>query len=133
VTNTLEGRWLTRHVSSEYQLDFIRYPRHEITLCYDALMLGNGSYLVTVATYKFCDLKDLSTAEFYEILARSFRIYVRDALLDDATLFHHPAQWTARPVVPMTSEEPEGMGSPGQAGTLIDSQSASPFALGAKV
>lgn len=133
VTNTLEGRWLTRHVSAEYQLDFIRYPRHEITLCYDALMLGNGSYLVTVATYKFCDLKDLSTAEFYEILARSFRIYVRDALPEDATLFHHPAQWTARPVVSTISGDPEGTGTPGGAGTLIDSQSTSPFALDARV
>jgi hypothetical protein len=96
-------------------------------------MLGNGSYLVTVATYKFCDLKDLSTAEFYEILARSFRIYVRDALPEDATLFHHPAQWTARPVVSTISGDPEGTGTPGGAGTLIDSQSTSPFALDARV
>jgi hypothetical protein len=46
-----------------------------------------------VATYKVLDLKDLSTAEFYEILARSYRIQVRDEDLVDATLFHHPASW----------------------------------------
>jgi len=88
---------------------------------------------VTVATYKFCDLNDLSTAEFYEILARSFRIHVKDALPEDATLFHHPAQWTAQPVVSMISGEAEGTGTPGGAGRLIDNRSISPFTLGTKV
>jgi hypothetical protein len=58
---------------------------------------------------------------------------VRDALPEDATLFHHPAQWTARPVLSMISGDPEGTGTPGEADRLIDSQSTSPFALGAKV
>jgi lipopolysaccharide transport system ATP-binding protein len=93
VTCTLDGNWLTRHVSAEYQLDFIRQSRHQVTLQYDRLMLGNGSYLLTVATYKVCDLKDLSTAEFYEILARSYRIQVRDEYPTDSSLFHHPASW----------------------------------------
>ena len=44
------------------------------------------------------DLKDLSTAQFYEILARSYRIQVRDEDPADATLFHHPATWSVRPL-----------------------------------
>ena len=92
----MDGKWLTRHLSTEYQLDFIRYTRHRVTLRYDRLMLGNGEYLLSVATYKVLDLDDLSTAEFYEILARSYRIQVRDADPADATLFHHPGIWELR-------------------------------------
>jgi lipopolysaccharide transport system ATP-binding protein len=98
LTYTLDGNWLTRHVSIEHQLDFVRYARYRITLKYDRLMLGNGSYLLSVATYKVCDLKDLSTAEFYEILARSYRIHVRDSDPGDSTLFHHPASWSVEAV-----------------------------------
>jgi hypothetical protein len=90
---TLDGKWLTRHLSREHRFDFTAQPRHRVTLRYDRLMLGNGAYLISVATYKVLDLKDLSTAEFYEILARSYRIQVRDEDLGDATLFHHPASW----------------------------------------
>ena len=61
-------------------------------------MLGNGGYLLSVATYKVCDLNDLSTAEFYEILARSYRIQVRDEIPTDETLFHHSAAWRAGPI-----------------------------------
>ena len=93
---TMDGKWLTRHLSTEYQLDFIRHARHRVTLRYDRLMLGNGEYLLSVATYKVLDLDDLSTAEFYEILARSYRIQVRDADPADATLFHHPGIWDMR-------------------------------------
>jgi hypothetical protein len=96
LTYTMDGKWLTRHLSTEYQLDFIRHSRHRITLRYDRLMLGNGEYLLSVATYKVLDLDDLSTAEFYEILARSYRIQVRDADPADATLFHHPGIWDLR-------------------------------------
>jgi hypothetical protein len=95
LTYTLDGKWLTRHLSIEYRLDFVRHSRHRITLRYDRLMLGNGSYLLSVATYKMLDLKDLSTAEFYEILARSYRIQVRDADPADDTIFHHPGYWSA--------------------------------------
>ena len=94
VTHTLDGKWLTRHVSEKYQLDFVRYARRRVTLHYDRLLLGNGSYLVTVATYRVCDLQDLSTAVFYEILARSYRIQVRDEIPTDETLFHHSATWS---------------------------------------
>jgi lipopolysaccharide transport system ATP-binding protein len=90
---TLDGKWLTRHLSPEYQLDFIAQSRYRVKLRYDRLMLGNGAYLLSVATYKVLDLKDLSTAEFYEILARSYRIHVRDEDPADATLFHHPGAW----------------------------------------
>jgi lipopolysaccharide transport system ATP-binding protein len=96
LTYTLDGKWLTRHLSVEYQLDFIRHSRHRVTLKYDRLMLGNGGYLLSVATYKVLDLNDLSTAEFYEILARSYRIQVRDDDPADETCFHHPAVWTLR-------------------------------------
>jgi lipopolysaccharide transport system ATP-binding protein len=94
LTYTLDGKWLTRHLSVQYQLDFINHSCHRITLKYDRLMLGNGGYLLSVATYKVLDLKDLSTAEFYEILARSYRIQVRDDDPADDTCFHHPASWT---------------------------------------
>jgi lipopolysaccharide transport system ATP-binding protein len=98
LTYTLDGKWLTRHLSIEHQLDFVRHSRHRVTLQYDRLMLGNGGYLLSVATYKVLDLKDLSTAEFYEILARSYRIQVRDADPADATLFHHPGVWSLQAI-----------------------------------
>jgi lipopolysaccharide transport system ATP-binding protein len=94
LTYTLDGRWLTRHLSVEYELDFTHHARHQITLRYDRLMLGNGGYLLSVATYKVLDLNDLTTAEFYEILARSYRIQVRDADPADDTIFHHPGCWS---------------------------------------
>jgi lipopolysaccharide transport system ATP-binding protein len=96
LTYTLDGKWLTRHLSIEYQLDFVHHRRQQVRLRYDRLMLGNGAYLLSVATYKVLDLDDLSTAEFYEILARSYRIRVRDADPADTTLFHHPGSWTLR-------------------------------------
>jgi lipopolysaccharide transport system ATP-binding protein len=95
LTYTLDGRWLTRHLSVEYELDFTHHARHRVTLRYDRLMLGNGGYLLSVATYKVLDLNDLSTAEFYEILARSYRIQVRDADPGDDTIFHHPGYWSS--------------------------------------
>lgn len=98
LTYTLDGKWLSRHLSVEYRLDFVRHRRYRVTLSYDRLMLGNGSYLLSVATYKVLDLKDLSTAQFYEILARSYRIQVRDEDPADNTLFHHPAAWDLRPL-----------------------------------
>jgi len=98
VSYTLDGKWLTRHLSVEHQLDFIHQRRYHVTLRYDQLMLGNGGYLLSVATYKVLDLNDLSTAEFYEILARSYRIQVRDQDPADATMFHHPATWSLRPL-----------------------------------
>jgi lipopolysaccharide transport system ATP-binding protein len=94
LTYTLDGKWMTRHLSVEYQLDFVRHRRRRVSLRYDRLMLGNGAYLVSVATYKVLDLRDLSTAEFYEIHARSYRFQVRDADPADTTLFHHPATWS---------------------------------------
>ena len=98
LTYTLDGKWLTRHLSVEHQLDFVHHQRYRVTLRYDRLMLGNGGYLLSVATYKILDLNDLSTAEFYEILARSYRIQVRDGDPADATLFHHPGIWDLRPI-----------------------------------
>jgi lipopolysaccharide transport system ATP-binding protein len=94
LTYTLDGKWLTRHLSTEYQLDFVRHSRHRVTLRYDRLLLGNGSYLLSVATYKVLDLTDLSTAEFYEIHARSYRFQVRGSDPADNTLFHHPGGWS---------------------------------------
>jgi lipopolysaccharide transport system ATP-binding protein len=104
LTYTLDGKWLTRHLSVEYQLDFVHHQRYRVTLRYDRLMLGNGGYLLSVATYKVLDLNDLSTAEFYEILARSYRIQVRDRDPVDATLFHHPERWSAQPLAAERSE-----------------------------
>ena len=98
LTYSLDGKWLTRHLSPEYHLDFTSQARHRVTLRYDCLMLGNGAYLISVATYKLLDLTDLSTAEFYEILARSYRIQVRDSDPADATMFHHPAVWNCHTV-----------------------------------
>jgi lipopolysaccharide transport system ATP-binding protein len=114
LTYTLDGKWLTRHLSTEYQLDFVRHSQHRVTLRYDRLMLGNGSYLMSVATYKVLDLADLSTAEFYEIHARSYRFQVRDADPADTTLFHHPGEWSCEMMTPSPDEETAPAGAPQQ-------------------
>jgi hypothetical protein len=123
LTYTLDGKWLTRHLSGEYQLDFIRHSQHRVTLRYDRLLLGNGAYLLSVATYKVLDLDDLSTAEFYEILARSYRIQVRDADPADETCFHHPAIWT---LCTAGSDIDDGVGAGGFAEVTATCLSAPP-------
>jgi lipopolysaccharide transport system ATP-binding protein len=106
LTYTLDGKWLTRHLSAEWRLDFVTASRYRMVLHYDRLMLGNGSYLLSVATYKVLDLTDLSTAEFYEIHARSYRFQVRDTDPADATLFHHPGEWSFEAVASRRQAEP---------------------------
>lgn len=90
---TEDGRWLTRHCTDKMQLTLGKQECYTIRMQYDKVLLGNGQYFFSAALYKVLDLKDLSTARYYDLLSRSFEFKVNGDYVDDGTLFHHPVKW----------------------------------------
>jgi lipopolysaccharide transport system ATP-binding protein len=89
-----DGKWLTRHCSSEYRLKMVEGEHRTIRLRYEQLLLGNGTYLFSAAIYKVLDLNNVRTARFYDLLARSFQFRVAGPHRDDESVFFHPANWS---------------------------------------
>jgi homopolymeric O-antigen transport system ATP-binding protein len=102
---TEDGRWLSRHCSDKYNVDLREGELKKIQLTYDSILLGNGKYIFSAAIYKIFDIKDLSTARYYDLLSRSFEIEVSAPTKDDSTLFYHPSEWKLLPSDEKTSED----------------------------
>jgi lipopolysaccharide transport system ATP-binding protein len=91
---TADGRVLSRHCGETMTLKLSVGQRVRCFLQYPAVLLGNGSYFFSAAIYKELDLRQLSSARFYDLLSRSFQFRVFDELADDPSLFHHPGTWS---------------------------------------
>lgn len=89
-----DGRVLTRHCSDEDKFSLKTGEKRRARLKYPSILLGNGEYVFSAAVYKHLDLADLSTIVAYDVFARSFSFRVTDRYPTEATLFHHPCEWT---------------------------------------
>lgn len=88
-----EGRWITRHTGELTKLSMKQADKHVMSLTYEALQLGRGTYVFSAAIYKKLDLFDLSTARYYDLLARSFTFKVIAYPETDLSIIYHPATW----------------------------------------
>lgn len=90
---TEDGRWLTRHCSEKFHIELAAEEKYTIQMRYDEVLLGAGKYIFSAAIYKVLDLDDLSTAQYYDLLSRSFNFEVKGFSKEDTTLFRHPVRW----------------------------------------
>jgi len=90
---TRDGRVLSRHCSEPYSIRLREAEPFVVSLVYDPLVLGAGSYFFSAAVYKELDLNNVASAKAYDLLSRSFEFKVSDEFIDDPSVFHHPAKW----------------------------------------
>jgi lipopolysaccharide transport system ATP-binding protein len=91
---TADGRVLSRHWSDAFVVHARGADRHSVTVHFEPMLLGNGTYFFSAALYKELNLDDLPSSKAYDLLSRSFEFKVRAAYRDDPSLFHHPARWS---------------------------------------
>jgi len=92
---TRDGRVLSRHCSARRTLSMSKGEARAVSLVYDPLLLGAGTYFFSAAVYRELDLRNLGAARPYDLLSRSFEFRVLDPLADDPSVFHHPARWSS--------------------------------------
>ncbi len=99
LTFRADGVVATRHVGPTTVLD-VRDGEHVTArLELGDLLLGNGSYLLSVGLYSALDADDLEPAEFYDYFDRSFEFNVVGNPRLHNELVRHPGQWTVTPAV----------------------------------
>jgi lipopolysaccharide transport system ATP-binding protein len=93
-----DGLVMTRHIGPQETIELGEDDRGEAILDLGPLKLGNGNYLVTVALYKSLDPIEasLDTAEFYDIVDRSYEFQVVGNPPLHNELFRHPGEWAMR-------------------------------------
>ena len=92
-----DGKPLVRHLSRPCKYEMAAGETREVTLRYPELKLGAGRFVFSVAIYPEFNLNDRASAQWYDLLSRSFQFEVMKPLEYDPTLFHHPARWDGLP------------------------------------
>jgi lipopolysaccharide transport system ATP-binding protein len=89
-----DGIVVTRHIAEKTTLDLGTGDRAEARLDLSPLLLGNGTYILTVGLYRTLDPHDAETAEYYDVLDRSyeFRVTGNPALHNE--LLVYPSRWS---------------------------------------
>jgi hypothetical protein len=85
---------VTRHVGEEVVLELSRGDRVEARLDLGPLLLGNGSYLLTVGLYKELDVNNTLSSEIYDVFDRSFEFSVTGNPPVHDEVFRHPGAWS---------------------------------------
>jgi lipopolysaccharide transport system ATP-binding protein len=88
-----DGLVVTRHVSDKALVDLSPGERFEARLDLGELLLGNGTYLLSVGLYSKLDLNDVDPSEVYDYFDKSyeFRIAGNPALHNE--IVRHPGNW----------------------------------------
>jgi lipopolysaccharide transport system ATP-binding protein len=94
----LDGIAATRHVGEREVLQLEEGDRIELRLDLGPLMLGNGSYLLTVCLYRELDIRNTLSSTFYDILDRSFEFAVTGSPPLHTEAFRHPGTWSTKVV-----------------------------------
>lgn len=89
-----DGLVMTRHVGHEVALTVRRGDTIEARLDLGPLLLGNGSYLISVGLYRKLDPEDQEPSEFYDYFDRSFEFRVVGNPPLHNELVRHPGTWT---------------------------------------
>jgi lipopolysaccharide transport system ATP-binding protein len=88
-----DGIVATRHVTSEIELDVDADEAVTAELALDPLLLGNGSYLLSIGLYRELELDGITPSEIYDYLDRSFEFQVIGNPGLHNELVHHPGSW----------------------------------------
>lgn len=87
----IDGVRVSSHVGKKLSLALTARVGKLVSLRYDPLNLGNGTFVFSVALYRVLD--SLGSAELYDLLDRSYEFQVvgNEPLQDG--IFRHPAEW----------------------------------------
>jgi hypothetical protein len=89
-----DGLVMTRHISSRFDVSRMAGDRFRTRVDFGDLLLGNGTYLVSVGLYSKLDVNDIDPSEVYDYFDRSyeFRVVGNPALHNE--LVRHPGTWS---------------------------------------
>ncbi len=100
----LDGIVATRHVGEPELLGVEKGDRIELRLDLGPLMLGNGSYLLSVGLYRELDVGNSQSSTLYDYFDRSFEFAVTGNPPLHTEAFRHPGSWTTKVVSGELSE-----------------------------
>jgi lipopolysaccharide transport system ATP-binding protein len=89
-----DGVITTRHIGEPMSLDVREGERVVAVLELDDLMLGNGSYLLSLGLYGKLDIDDIEPSEFYDYFDKSFEFRVIGSPALHNEIVRHPGRWT---------------------------------------
>jgi lipopolysaccharide transport system ATP-binding protein len=92
----LDGIVATRHVGERALLQLAEGDRVELRLDLGALMLGNGTYLLSVGLYQELDVGNTLSSTLYDYLDRSFEFVVTGNPPLHTEAFRHPGEWSTK-------------------------------------
>jgi lipopolysaccharide transport system ATP-binding protein len=99
----LDGIVATRHVGEREMLRLEEGDRIELRLDLGPLLLGNGTYLLSVGLYQELDVGNSISSTLYDYFDRSFEFVVTGNPPLHTEAFRHPGKWAAR-VLPATGQ-----------------------------
>jgi ABC-type polysaccharide/polyol phosphate transport system ATPase subunit len=92
----LDGIVATRHVGDRELLRLEEGDRIELRLELGSLMLGNGTYLLSVGLYRELDIGNTLSSTLYDYFDRSFEFVVTGNPPLHTEAFRHPGSWRLR-------------------------------------
>jgi lipopolysaccharide transport system ATP-binding protein len=95
-----DGVIVTKHIGDELLLDLAEDEHVEGRLEIGPLMLGNGTYFISLGLYSRLDIDDIEPSEFYDYFDKSFEFQVIGNPRLHSELVRHPGSWritAARP------------------------------------
>jgi lipopolysaccharide transport system ATP-binding protein len=92
----LDGIVATRHVGERQLLQLDEGDRIELRLDLGPLLLGNGTYLLSVGLYQELDIGNTISSTLYDYFDRSFEFVVTGNPPLHTEAFRHPGTWVTR-------------------------------------
>jgi lipopolysaccharide transport system ATP-binding protein len=94
----LDGIVATRHVGEHEVLRLEEGDRLALRLDFGPLLLGNGTYLLSVGLYQELDIRNTLSSTLYDYFDRSFEFLVTGNPPLHTEAFRHPGEWSLRVV-----------------------------------
>jgi ABC-type polysaccharide/polyol phosphate transport system ATPase subunit len=94
----LDGIVATRHVGEHEVLRLEEGDHLELRLDLGPLLLGNGTYLLSVGLYQKLDIRNTLSSTLYDYFDRSFEFLVTGNPPLHTEAFRHPGDWSLRVV-----------------------------------
>lgn len=99
LTFRADGVVATRHVAEETVIDLEPGDRIRARLEIKPLLLGNGTYLLSLGLYERLDVDDIEPSSFYDYYDRSFEFIVTGSPRLHNEIVRHPGRWLIEPHV----------------------------------